>query len=527
MKQSFKVKKIKGRYHVIGSNDAKKSLKDFDTAKDAYAHIDSIGGVTAKFSTIDGDTSQFADMSFGQITSMVTTAIRNKLSLGKDGYMYIRDIWSTTAVYNVSNYSSSEGSDTYSIDYSIVDNKVTLGKATKVVPVTSYEAVTMSGYTFDVTDKDASNDEVVILRGKIFNTGSFVDKRFSLDENELSEAVQKFEPVKIDYEHINGPLDGLLGNLTDVWTNDNKTLFGAVELPSWLDKQIGDKPIKVSTTWSKDPKRIIGLALVTNPRIDDAAIFAGARHSASDQKRVQEMHDHSVALGATCDGSDDSSTKTAQSSKDEAQTKGSTKMSGSPKRNMVREFFSALMGDELPEDTIIITSNDADGKPLDVGKIENVAAPLQKVETKDDPRIATMSGEMAALRRERANDQAVAFANTLVRDHKITPADSDAVVEDFMHAYDDDVSTGTKIKFSAKGETIEGSRVDRFKARMDAKPTNDALFNEQLGNGELNVLGSGKVDNDAEPTQAELDTLYEKTPMGRKILAERKAANKG
>jgi hypothetical protein len=83
-------------------------------------------------------------------------------------------------------------------------------------------------------------------------------------------------------------------------------LFGTVAVPEWLDKLIGDGTRKISCTWDKATKRLIGLALVREPRISDAALyaafgeFAGKRHSAQDIADLQTIHDLAAKQGAEC-----------------------------------------------------------------------------------------------------------------------------------------------------------------------------------------------------------------------------------
>jgi hypothetical protein len=56
--------------------------------------------------------------------------------------------------------------------------------------------------------------------------------------------------------------------------DDGGELHGTVALPKWLDDTIGAAERKVSATWDRATKRLTGLALVLNPRVSDAALFA-------------------------------------------------------------------------------------------------------------------------------------------------------------------------------------------------------------------------------------------------------------
>lgn len=67
-------------------------------------------------------------------------------------------------------------------------------------------------------------------------------------------------------------------------------LFGKVSIPKWLHKLHPDG-IKTSLTWSRDNKRIIGNALVLNPRVSDAQI-AAAFTAACDNERESDKQNN-------------------------------------------------------------------------------------------------------------------------------------------------------------------------------------------------------------------------------------------
>jgi hypothetical protein len=124
----------------------------------------------------------------------------------------------------------------------------------------------------------SSLGDMVFHRGKVFHTGEFPDKGFSLNTDEARAAVSAFSPVNADLEHKNTILDGKLGGLVGVELGaDNETLFGTIAEPKWMFDLLGaptpENPRKVSLTWDKSNKRITGIAHTLNPRIQDAAVF--------------------------------------------------------------------------------------------------------------------------------------------------------------------------------------------------------------------------------------------------------------
>lgn len=141
------------------------------------------------------------------------------------------------------------------------------GKDAKEMP----EGIKMSA-DFAVTDPIAG---IVRRWTKLFTTGDYPDKEFSLTPEEMAKAVDVFAPVPIDLQHTNTVLDGKLGLLESVEPSDDGTeLFGMVAIPTWLDGLIDGSQRAVSTTWDKTTKTLKGLAIVTEARVDDAVMMA-------------------------------------------------------------------------------------------------------------------------------------------------------------------------------------------------------------------------------------------------------------
>lgn len=166
--------------------------------------------------------------------------------------------------------------------------------------------------TFDASleDRGSVSQEGVYRTGLLFRLGDYPDKNFSLNEAEADRAIAAFAPIEADYEHTPGPLDGKLGQIVQVW-RDGQAIMGKALVPSWLDPLLADVGRKLSLTWHRRSKMLVGWAWTTSPRVSDAALmssyatFAGARHSAGDQEAINQIHDKAVAAGATnCPGMD-------------------------------------------------------------------------------------------------------------------------------------------------------------------------------------------------------------------------------
>ena len=108
-----------------------------------------LGGtdVAAKESAISEARRQLAeaDFSYSDRERLLRDAIKAKLNLGLDGYVYLRDCYDDYAVYSVDGLMG-DGGGIYKVSYAVDDaGTVTLGDPQKVQVVTSYVAVTEAG----------------------------------------------------------------------------------------------------------------------------------------------------------------------------------------------------------------------------------------------------------------------------------------------------------------------------------------------------------------------------------------------
>jgi hypothetical protein len=166
---------------------------------------------------------------------------------------------------------------------------------------------------------DTIEGDFVLRSGLIFRAGDYPDKEFSMTPAELAEAVEAFEPCAVDLEHTDTVLSGKLGQLEQIALSEDGTgLNGVVRLPKWLDDAIGVGERKVSATWDRATKKLLGLALVLSPRVPDAALmsayaaftaahpdanvdFVAPRHDTPPgQSALQRLHDIAADSGATC-----------------------------------------------------------------------------------------------------------------------------------------------------------------------------------------------------------------------------------
>lgn len=129
-------------------------------------------------------------------------------------------------------------------------------------------------------------------------------------------AVRTFAPVPLADTHGSSVFNGKLGHVVElVPSADFNELGLKAEIPQWLHQLFKDEPLKVSATWDRGRKQLSNVALVPNPRITDAALFAAfakeevKEEMAKEKKRMatphgraamQRVHDTAAMSGALC-----------------------------------------------------------------------------------------------------------------------------------------------------------------------------------------------------------------------------------
>lgn len=307
----------------------------------------------------------------------------------------------------------------------------------------------------------------LIRRGKLFEAGEYPDKAFSLSPAELAAAVAGFTtPLPVNLSHVPSVLDGKVGELRAVEVGaDGRTLLGTVAIPKWLDGLLEDSGRKVSCEWDRVTKRLAGLALVNRPRVPDAALmaafaeseladFAGRRNSASDQERVQRVHDMATELGAECAPV----TMARGARREKPMTmweKFKAFIEGNPEARAV--FDESGDGDGSGGGPVVVTETPR--PPVEPAKPPEPARP--------DPEKVAMQARIAALEAERRLEAAVHFADAQIAVNKAVPAERPAIVAAFVRAAEDDALSPATVLF---GEGRSGGRVETLKALYDSRP---------------------------------------------------------
>jgi hypothetical protein len=101
--------------------------------------------------------------------------------------------------------------------------------------------------------------------------GDYPNKQFSLSAEEADAAIARFQPVQGDVEHMPTVLSGHLGILRRVW-RDGQTLFGAADVPEWLDNILDGTKSGISLAWERAEKDIKGWGWTLDPAIKVAKL---------------------------------------------------------------------------------------------------------------------------------------------------------------------------------------------------------------------------------------------------------------
>jgi SPP1 gp7 family putative phage head morphogenesis protein len=361
----------------------------------------------------------------------------------------------------------------------------------------------------------------VTRRGPIFKLGAYPDKQFSLSADEARRAVASFTPVAIDSEHKQSIFDGKLGQLKGV-TLDGDVLYGEMDVPQWLHDLFPEQPIPVSTTWHRQQKQIIGLALAANPRVSDAAMMTAfsatfARHDTFEgQQAMQELHDHAARNGAICNSPAKMHSAHEVSAMQKvhdttiahgARCNSMAAMSANTEEHPMKMFDSEFWA------SFFRGAQAAERAPeLAPAAFGVVGEPLAKVTASADAdEVKRLRDELAKAKAERITSDATHFADEQIAGHKALPAEREAIIAAFTQAAQDDGQHGAVTFDDGKTST---SRVAQLKAMFTARPAH--TLTQELVKTQEGDAAAFAADN---KTQQQRD-LAAAQPMSKERRAE-------
>jgi hypothetical protein len=337
---------------------------------------------------------------------------------------------------------------------------------------------------------EQGNDDGYITRfGKIFELGDYPDKGLSMSAEDLKHAVEVFQPVPIDYQHVPGPLDGKLGQWVEAkLSDDGRSVLGFVKIPTWLDKLLEDTGRKVSAAIDTTVKEFRALALVNNPRISDAALmaaFAEAEAEDGQQQANSTNDDHSNNSGA--------------------------------KSEM----------DQTTNNTNTATATQV----VDIAKFEAEQAALKSQNE-------VLARQVAVLQADLRHKEAVSFAEAEITAMRAFPAEKVALVALFEQSMLDDQQDGGKAGALATfgdGNT-QASRVDALKKFCASRVSYASLTKEQLASQieakqaegialfQLTNKQETETGDNGKLTEAKRTELLGMTSIGRDVLKAKQSA---
>jgi hypothetical protein len=431
---------------------------------------------------------------------------------------------------------------------------------------------------FEAAGEARVEGEIVLRTGKYFEIGQdFTDrdgKVFGLKTpDEADAALDRFAPAALNLHHEDSVFDALgieLGQVTRLW-RDGNDIMAEYAIPKWLHDGTQGKPIPMSSEWDLETVTPLGAAMVIEPAVSDAVMmaafssgrvspdtvarFAGTRHNTPEgQTVIQNLHDVAARAGAICDRTNAAKMAAQheatvfQKVHDMCAEHGAKCSSGDAPlwaRTMYSRDKTApgakgekTMSDKKPSflDALAALFHKA-------GVSETDLQPLRDAEIPASPDVAqftrerdAMRAELSALRSERIEEQAAAFAKAAIDNARAMPYERETLIAQFTQAAEDDAAAPKKVKFSKIGadgkmSEQEGSRVEAFMAAVAARAphgyTQEMLGGDrQLGPEDFNVLFSRGSDRETEEEkkkrlQREADEELSKTDAGRKALALR------
>lgn len=354
-----------------------------------------------------------------------------------------------------------------------------------------------------------------------FKAGKYPDKDFELREDEIDAVVAGFsKAIDLDSEHKGSIFDGKLGKLIKVEKNaDNKTFAGYVAVPDWLESLVPEEDQKLSVSFDKATKQIIGCAWTNNPRITEANLAANFMADETANGELPGIEDAPTPKpGGGGDGEgEDMEGQELLSHICELLKKARAK--ANPKINS-QDYIDSL------DDMIAECEDYAGGS--DGGDDDKSGGDNSKTE-KDDKDKANMSKtkqQPVNFNKDRSNAAALREFNNLVKDRRVLPRQKDT----FLAAYSK-FDERDAVSFS-KGET--GDLLDTYLKEMWSHEQHN-LTSEQLAQGggtavidaaTFNKEPKDGKDGEKPMTEERRTELLSASRLGREIVANRNSNGK-
>jgi hypothetical protein len=360
------------------------------------------------------------------------------------------------------------------------------------------------------SEGQVDGDHVIRTAKVIFRAGPYdfpADKGgpFEMSPEDVMAFCQDFQPVELEDTHVPSIFNGKLGHFIEPLPAADFSEFGGkVRIPGWLHKLFPGQPIPLSAKWDRSTKTMKKLALVPNPRIDNAAMFAafaaaeettdtGMHKTPHGQKMVQYIHDLTAHGGATCSPDHSPGMKEASFHADHEastiqkihdMTLGSGAACALYRDNQTRT--AAQLGN-LSRTTVEALPAYRDYQPGSYALMSDADAPAREKKPEPTAREKELEAQLAAERRKHAAREAVTFAEQAKAGNHIYPVQFADTVSGYLQEAEDDINFGGEVTFADESnQTRRGSRVDAYRARILKTPAH--VLTQELVPGEAAAL---------------------------------------
>jgi hypothetical protein len=389
-------------------------------------------------------------------------------------------------------------------------------------------------------------DGMVRRTALITTAGAFPDHDWEITPDELKASADAFAGrgyVEIEHFKSHGTrsiLDAHTGYVDGVWTSeDGAELWGDLVLPPWLNEIADANGGKVSAVFDKEAKGFLGVGLVLEPAVPEAAMlsafvdFAKRHDTPRGQYAVQDLHDSAVRHGAVCTAGN-----ATMASKHEAgaiqqihdlavdhgakcdavgKSGGQMMMYSKAEQTEQTEQTEQEEGQTVPDE-----QKNTDGKSQE----PTVAALQAQLAAEKTQRDADRKA-LVALQAERRQEKANAFVDALITENKVLPAQRDTLVALHLAAATSDDTRGLVTLADGKEQSLLQSVITALSSFQSLGLTKEQM----IANPDVAILLNRQKTQEQEDkdtgTPEDNEKLLAMTPLGRQALQRKRRAAAG
>jgi hypothetical protein len=398
----------------------------------------------------------------------------------------------------------------------------------------------LSAVTLADAPSTLETDGMVRRTALITTAGAFPDHDWEITPDELKASADAFAGrgyVEIEHFKSHGAasiLDAHTGYVDGVWTSeDGAELWGDLVLPPWLNEIADANGGKVSAVFDKEAKGFLGVGLVLEPAVPEAAMlsafvdFAKRHDTPRGQYAVQDLHDSAVRHGAVC-------------------TAGNATMASKHEAGAIQQIHDLAVDHGAKCDAV----GKSGGQMIMYSKSEQAEQEegqtvpdeqKNKDAASQEPTVAALQAQLAAektqrdadrkalvaLQAERRQEKANAFVDALITENKVLPAQRELLVALHLAAATSDDTRGLVTLADGKEQSLLQSVITALSSFQSL-----GLTREQLtANPDVAILLNRQKTQEQEDkdkgTPEDNEKLLAMTPLGRQALERKRRAAAG